>query len=101
MKCQALSNKGKPCGCFALKGEDYCIFHSKSERAQALRKKGGFVSRKELLRVLTRDFRELASRTDEASRSDRLRLAYLLHELVNEQQQWNRIKRLAREKGLI
>lgn len=104
-KCIATALSGQPCAVYALKGEDQCLFHSQSERAKSLREKahhpGGFISRRELLRTLTKDFRDLASKTDEQSRRERLRLAGILHELVNEQTQLNRVKRLAREKGLL
>jgi hypothetical protein len=105
MLCQALNSKGQPCEVYALKGEDRCLFHSTSEKAKALREKahhpGGFISRQELLRTLTKDFRELASRTDEESRRQRLRLVPLLHELINETQQLAKLKKLAKEKGLL
>ena len=105
IRCTSLTKSGHPCACPALKGEYLCLFHSKSEKAKAIRKRahlpGGFISRRELLRTLTKDFRDLASKTDEASRKERLRLVGILHQLVNEQQEISRIKRLAREKGLL
>lgn len=104
-KCIATALSGQQCGCWALKGETECLFHSKSERAAELRRKahhpGGFISRRELLRTLTKDFRELASKTDEESRRQRLRLVPLLHEMINETQQLAKLKRLAKEKGLL
>jgi len=81
--------------------------HSQSAKAQEIRRKanerkvGTFITRKELLKSLTADFRALVGRADDASRRERQRLASLLHEMVREQQQLSKIKRLAREKGLI
>jgi hypothetical protein len=105
IRCTSLTKSGHPCACPALKGEYLCLFHSKSEKAAEIRKRahnpGTFISRRELLKTLSRDFRELASRTDEASRKERQRLASLLHELTSEVQQLSKIKRLAKEKGLL
>ncbi len=105
MKCQGLTRAGQPCGVPALRGEDRCLFHSDSETAVGYRKRShdlaGVVSRKELLRIVTKDFRDLATKSDEKSQAARLRLAPLLSQLINETQQLGRLKKLAREKGLI
>ena len=105
MKCQALTKSGRPCGVPALKGEEYCLFHSRSETAVGYRRRahvlGGFVSRRELLRIVTKDFRELATKSDEKSQAARLRLVPLVSQLINETQQLGRLKKLAREKGLL
>jgi len=88
-----------------LKGEDKCLFHSRSEVAQGYRRRahvlGGFVSRRELLRIVTKDFRDLASKNDAESQRQRLRLIPLLSQLINETTQLSKLKRLAKEKGLI
>ena len=105
--CMALTPSGKPCGGWPLKGEDRCLMHSRSAKAQEIRRKanerkvGTFVSRRELLKNLTADFRALVGRTDDASRRERSRLASILHQLLTEQQQISKIKRLAKEKGLL
>jgi len=105
MKCTATNKSGQPCGVPALKGEERCLFHSSSETALGYRRRahepGGFVSRKELLRIVSADFRYYATKTDDASRKERLKIFPLLHELINEQQQLGKLKRLAKEKGLI
>jgi hypothetical protein len=104
-KCQAVTAKGQKCEVWALKGEDFCLFHSNSDRAKEIRKRAWkpstFITRREIFRQLSKDFRALADRTDEASRKERLKLAGILHQMVNEQAELNRIKRLAREKGLL
>ena len=38
--CKAKTKQGKRCKCWALIGEDYCLFHSKSEQAKEYRKTG-------------------------------------------------------------
>jgi len=105
MKCQATTKLGQPCGVPALVSEDRCLFHSSSERAKEHRRRahepGGYVSRRELLRIVSADFRYYATKTDDASRKERLKIFPLLHELINEQQQLSKLKRLAKEKGLI
>jgi len=105
MRCQALTRTGQPCGVPALKGEDCCLFHSDSETAQSYRKRAheqaGYVSRRELLGIATKDFRDLAAKTDAESQRQRLRLIPLLSQLINETQQLSKLKRLAKEKGLI
>jgi len=104
LKCRAVTSKGERCSCPVLKGETLCLFHSQSERAKALRKqpkKGPGISRRELFLSLSRDYRELAAKTDEQSRRERLRMAPLLHELINEVQELSKLKKLAKEKGLL
>ena len=105
MRCQALTKSGQPCGVPTLRGEDRCLFHSKSETALQHRRRahqlGGFVSRRELLRIVTKDFRYYATKTDDASRKERLKLVPLLSQLINETQDLARLKRLAKERGLI
>jgi hypothetical protein len=105
MKCQAMTKSGQPCLCPALVSEDRCLFHSRSAAAIAHRQRGhepgGFVSRRELLRIVTKDFRDLASKNDAESQRARLRLVPLLSQLINETQQLSKLKKLAKEKGLI
>ena len=106
MKCSATTRAGQRCGVPALRGEDRCLFHSSSEQALAHRRRAhepgtGYVSRREMLIQLTRDFRDLEGKTDEKSKAARLRLVPLLTSLINEQMQLSKLKRLAREKGLI
>jgi len=88
-----------------LRNESYCLFHSQSETAVGYRRRayeaGGFVSRRELLRIVTKDFRDLASKNDAESQRQRLRLIPLLSQLINETTQLSKLKRLAKEKGLI
>ncbi len=104
-RCQAINAKGTPCGVSALRGEDFCLFHSQSENAKIYRARAKnitlAISRRELMNQLTKDYRELAGKSDEKSLAARLRLAPLLHELINERTQLNRLHRLAKEKGLI
>lgn len=105
MKCTGISKNGQPCGSVALRGEDRCLFHSESDRARELRKKShqcvGNVTRKELTRVLTKDFRAAADKDDEESRRVRLKIAPILHDLINEATQLSKLKRLAKERGLL
>ena len=106
-RCSAITKRGTLCGVWALKGEDCCLFHSRSEKAREWRRKaneltsGRFITRKELLRQLSRDFRALADRTDDTSRRERQRLGSLIHELLKEREELYKIKRLAKEKGLL
>jgi len=105
MRCTAITKSGQPCGCPPLRGEELCLFHSQSETAVGYRRRaheaGGYVSRKELLRIVTKDFREFAAGTDKESQRQRLRLIPLLSQLINETQQLSKLKRLAKEKGLF
>ena len=107
VRCMAQTKKGEPCSCPALRGEYFCLFHSQSEKAREGRRKaneltsGRFITRKELLRQLSRDFRALADRTDDTSRRERQRLGSLIHELLKEREELYKIKRLAKEKGLL
>lgn len=105
MKCTATAKSGKPCGVPALVSEDRCLFHSESAAAVAHRKRshelGGFVSRRELLRIVTKDFRDLATKTDKESQQQRLRLLPILRELINEQQQLGKLKKLAKQQGIL
>jgi hypothetical protein len=106
MKCKALTKSFQTCGVPALHGEEFCLFHSSSERAKEYRRRAhepgtGYVSRREMLRQLTRDFRDLDGKTDAKSKAARLRLVPLLTSLINEQTQLSKLKRLAKEKGLI
>src|SRR3990172_100112 len=40
-KCAFVNpTSGKPCGAWVLTGEDYCLFHSQSDRAKELRASG-------------------------------------------------------------
>ena len=106
-RCMALTPSGKRCGGWPLQGEDRCLMHSRSAKAQEIRRKanerkiGTFITRKELLKNLTADFRALVGRTDDSSRKERSRLASILHQLLTEQQQLSKIKKLARERGLL
>jgi len=105
--CRALTRRGTPCGVWTLKGEEHCLFHSQSLRAAALRKKaqqaaqGHFVTRRQLLLQLSKDFHALIGREDATSRRERQRLGSLIHELLKEREQLNKIRRLAQEKGLL
>jgi len=106
-RCSALTPSGKRCGGWPLQGEEFCLMHSQSAKAQEIRRQankkkiGTFITRKELLKNLSRDFRSLVGKDDDASRRERSRLASLLNQLLAEQQQISKIKRLAKEKGLI
>ena len=105
-RCIATTLAGGLCNGYTLKGELYCLFHSKSERARELRRKASagrdvVVTRREMLRALSADFRSLVGKNDDASRRERNRLASLLQQLLSEQQQLSRIRRMAKEKGLL
>ena len=107
IKCKSLTKQGTPCQTAPLKGEELCLYHSKSATALAHRKKcrdsvsHSNISRRELIRQLTKDFRALEGKDDDKSRSERLRIVPLLHALLNEQQDLGKLKKLAKEKGLI
>lgn len=60
MLCKAKTKENLPCLTRALKGEDYCLFHSRSKKAQEFLNEGrkkpkGYMSRESLLRNLTKE----------------------------------------------
>jgi len=102
MYCKANTLKGEKCKALALEGEEYCLFHSRSDRARKARlasrpKKA--MSRRELLRELTADFRNVANAEIDENEKLRIRskLAALLHDLINEVENLKEIEAMARE----
>jgi hypothetical protein len=102
MYCKANTLRGEKCKALALEGEDYCLFHSRSDRAKKARlvsrpKKA--MSRRELLRELTADFRNVAIADIDENEKLRIRakLAALIHDLINEVEDLKEIEAMARE----
>ena len=102
MYCKANTLKGEKCKALALEGEECCLFHSRSDRAHKARlasrpKKA--ISRRELLRELTADFRNVANAEIDENEKLRIRskLAALLHDLINEVENLKEIEAMARE----
>jgi hypothetical protein len=102
MYCTAIKPDGTKCKAIALDGEDKCLFHSRSDRAKKARlvsrpKKA--ISRRELLRELTADFRNVAHTEIDENEKLRIRakLASLLHDLINEVENLREIEAMARE----
>ena len=103
-RCEALKPDGNRCNIPALRGENRCLFHSKSDQAKAFRKKAGqksIVSRRELLWTLTRDLRALKNDDSEKAIRLRLQLVPLLSQLVNELEDLAKIRRYAKDKGIL
>ncbi|MGD1010597.1 MAG: hypothetical protein ABR951_10645 [Candidatus Aminicenantales bacterium] len=102
MYCTAIKADGTKCQALALAGEDQCLFHSRSDRAKKARlasrpKKA--MSRRELLRELTADFRNVAHAEIDENEKLRIRgkLAALIHDLINEVENLREIEAMARE----
>jgi len=61
-RCEAKLKNGDFCGVPTLKGEEFCLGHSKSHKAKKARLKGAkrpksYVSTEELLRLLSKEIR--------------------------------------------
>lgn len=102
MYCKANTLKGEKCKALVMDGEEYCLFHSRSDRAKKARlvsrpKKA--ISRRDLLRELTADFRNVANAGIDENEKLRIRakLAALLHDLINEMENLREIESMARE----
>ena len=72
-RCKATTKAGHKCGNPPLKGEGFCLFHSKSENAQKWLKEGrskpkGSMSRERLLRILTKQLDEAQNIPDTQTR---------------------------------
>ena len=73
-RCKATTKAGHKCGNPALRGEDFCLGHSKSDRAIELRLVGArrpksYVSREELAKSLSRELREADKIQDSEKRN--------------------------------
>jgi len=65
-KCKATVEKdgeSRQCQAWCLKGEDYCLFHSNSERAKTVRKKK-ILSNEKLILILQKQLRQLQKKKD-------------------------------------
>ena len=103
-RCKAIAQAtGQRCQTQALLGEEFCIFHSKSEQAkkysQVSRPKNR-ISREELLRGLTKDFRNLEKNEDiKQGEKQKLRakLGRMVMILLDQVDRIDELEELARE----
>jgi len=104
MRCKSTNQKGKPCGAPALRGEEFCLFHSQSDRAKEIRAKirhPKSITKQMLLRALARDFDAIKNDQSKEAREERQRLSSLILRVMNEIAQFQKIKKAAIEMGLI
>ena len=59
LRCKAKKKDGTQCIAFSLIGEDRCIFHSNSLRAQAAKKRRKILSLEELIFILQKQIKKL------------------------------------------
>lgn len=102
-KCKVIAKKtGKKCTVHALHGEEFCIFHSNSEAAKKYRKAKRSkhrVSREELIRVLTQEFRNLDTEVKNPTERIRLKskIGSMLMELLQEVENLKDLERQIKE----
>ena len=73
-RCKAKLKNGELCGVPVLKGEPFCLGHSRSDRAKEARLKGAkhpksYVSTEELLKLLSREIRAADKIADDEKRA--------------------------------
>jgi hypothetical protein len=105
-QCTHVKADGQRCKTGALKNEEFCLFHSKSDQVKEIRKRAArlpdkVIGRKELLRALSNDFKALAGKKDAGSQIQRTKLAALIIQLKGEMDDLSKIRRVAKEKGLL
>ena len=103
-RCKAvICATGKQCKCHTLSGEEYCLFHSHSERAKKYRKVSrpkNRISREELLRELTKEFRNLGKNEDISDGEKhklRAKLGTMIMSLLDQVDRIDELEELAKE----